>query len=152
MQGKDLIGIGAIAVGGYFVLKEMFGIDLLNFGATEVTPTATSPQATNPQVTAAATTRTQVLNAIRASGLDMTVNHTVDEYNWFYQKVRGRPGPGSLFPSDPTGSLYTYDEWWNAMVGAGFSGLGVVANQVIQPTRFNTIQTSGWERMSKRFN
>jgi hypothetical protein len=154
MQVKDLLGFGAVVVGGYFLLKEVFGIDVLaSLGiGTPVAPTQTTPQVTDPTVVAAANTKSQVLAAMVAGGFDASKYHTVSEYNWFYSKVRGIPGPSNLIPGDTGSTLYSFDEWWTALVGAGFSGLGTIGHNSPIANRWTCPDLTKWERMSKRFN
>jgi hypothetical protein len=137
-MANDLIKYGAMAVGGYFVLK-YFGIDLLNLGT--VAPTAiTNTQAANasmttasPQVAASQATTLQILQkALIAGKVDPTSYQNSDLWGYYYAQARGIPAaaPEDLFPGVDRNKLYSLTEWWSAMVGKGFSGLGVIANHV----------------------
>ena len=136
---SDLIKYGAMAVGGYFVLK-YFGVDLLNTGVTVNPPVITSTQAVgvqavtaSPQVAASQVTTLQKLQeAIVVSGGDPASYQSTDWWNYYYSHTRGIPGPApeDLFPGVDRNKLYSMSEWWSAMSSKGFSGLGVIANHV----------------------
>jgi hypothetical protein len=130
---SDLIKYGAIGVGGYFLLR-YFGIDLLaGFGtpAAAVVPVST-PQANDAAIQAAtaANVKGQVYAASGVSGASTL--QSVDFWNYYYQKVRGiaGPAPEDLFPGVDRNKTYTIDEWWVAMTGKGFSGMGMIAHHV----------------------
>jgi hypothetical protein len=155
MQAKNLLMWGAGIVGGYFILKDMFGYDILaNFGVTPAT-TGTSPQASNPAVTAAATTLQKISDMVKASGGDPSGYQSVDFWNYNYKLVRGidGPAPEALFPNVDRNKTYSLTEWWSAMTGAGFSGLGMVVSYPgFGIGRDIVPDLSGFERMNKRFN
>lgn len=135
------IGWLIAAIGGYWLLEQMNYVPCL-FGCTAATPstgTATTPQAANPNnATTAATTSSATPSAIQAAMVanhdDFTKMHTAWQWNYYYQNVRGIPGPDPnvLFPNNPyaTSQEFTFDEWWSAMQGQGFSGLGLIAKNV----------------------
>ena len=140
-MANDLIKYGAIAIGGYFILKYM-GIDVLSAwdGSTVTTTpvtnapvtTTTSPQA--QQLAAAQITTLQLVsNAVTAAKIDPTSYQSVDTWNYYYNQVRGIPGPSpeTLFVGVDRNKLYSINEWWTAMTGqgfSGFSGLGTIAH------------------------
>lgn len=138
-MANDIIKYGAMAVGGYFVLK-YFGIDLLNTGVTVNPPVITSTQAANasqpaasPQVAASQATTLQLLQkAFLADRGDPTSYQSSDVWGFYYSKARGIPAasPEDLFPGVDRSKLYSLGEWWSAMTAKGFSGLGVIANHV----------------------
>src|ERR1035437_5937425 len=118
---SDLIKYGAIGIGGYFVLKYVFGIDLLTSFETPVsTGTASTPQAANPTNAATAASQATTLAAMKtlmaASGVGTGLTN-VDTWNYYYNKVRGiaGPAPEDLFPGVDRNKLYSLDEWWTAM-------------------------------------
>src|ERR1017187_10282667 len=138
-MANDLIKYGAIAIGGYFILKYM-GIDVLSAWdgsvVTTTTPatTTTSPQA-QQQTAAQITTLQLVSNAVTAAKIDTTSYQSVDTWNYYYKQVRGIPGPApeTLFVGVDRNKLYSINEWWTAMTGQGFSGfrgLGTIAHYV----------------------
>jgi hypothetical protein len=135
---NDLIKYGAIGIGGYFVLKYVFGIDLLTSFETPAvsTATASTPQAADPtnaaKAAGTATTLELLKQAMVADKQDPTVLHSVDVWNYYYNKVRGvaGPAPEELFPGVDRNKNYTLNEWWTAMSGAGFSGMGMIAHFV----------------------
>lgn len=139
MKLNSLIGL-AIAGGGAYLLLRYLGY----FGGTTATTTttttasagtpvatgsgtATTPQAANPQNTSAATTKQMVINALVADKQDPNAYQSVDYWNFYYNLVRGIPGPSpsDLIPNITPGYKLSIDDWWNAMVGHGFSGMGL---------------------------
>lgn len=133
------IGWLIAGVGGYWLLEQLGYVPCL-FGCTQATttPTATSPQAANPNnavnATAAATTAQLVADAMTKNNDNPNAYHTVWQWNFYYQNVRGVPGPDPnvLFPTDPnaTTKMYSWSEYWTAMQGQGFSGLGMIAKNI----------------------
>jgi hypothetical protein len=65
---------------------------------------------------------------------DPNQNHTVWEWNYYYQLVRGIPGPDPtvVLPNNANADteLISLNEWWTGMTGAGFSGMGNIARGV----------------------
>jgi hypothetical protein len=160
-MANDLIKYGAIAVGGYFVLK-YFGIDLLHMGGP-VPVAITNTQAANasmttasPQVAASQMTTLQKLQkAVIDSNSDPNSYQSSDFWGYYYAQARGiaAAAPEELFPGVDRNKLYSLAEWWSAMVGKGFSGLGVIANHVnpywFRPTNVmlgQNINPTGMER------
>lgn len=128
-----LIGGGAFVVYELFLKPQQAGIATAGTTAdTQNTTNATqgtvsSQQPTNTVV--ANQTLQAVINAMATAGEDPTRYHSVDTWNYYYQLVRGIPGPApeSLFPSNPRTQTYSIGEWWAAMTGAGMSGIGAIA-------------------------
>lgn len=150
----------AIAVGGYLGLKYIFGVDLLASFETAVVPaagTTTSPQAATVTNANAVNTYNLVKAAIQSAGVSGM--QTVDVWNYYYQQIRGIPGPApeTLFPSNDRNEKYSMDEWWSAMTGQGFSGLGLIAHHINpywnpQGTNFgDNISATGMEMYRKVF-
>lgn len=129
MQGNDLMKLVLIA-GGAYVLYEYVLKPSSTTTTTTTTPVITAQQAAQAQAT------TQVLNNIMADmqshNQDPTQLYSVSQFNFYYQRARGisGPAPETLFPGADPGKLYTIQEWWSAMTGAGFSGFGLIANRV----------------------
>jgi hypothetical protein len=123
---NELFKYGLIAVGGYFLYEYFYA------APTSVTPVVTTSAVTNPSAAIQATTKQLVSNAALNAKVDPTSYQSVDVWNYLYNSVRGiaGPSPESLFPGVDRNKLYSIDEWWSAMTGAGFSGLGVIANHV----------------------
>jgi hypothetical protein len=59
---------------------------------------------------------------------------SVSQWNVYYKIVRGidGPTPTDLFPGNPNANtqLFSLNEYWGAMTGNGFSGLGLIAHYV----------------------
>lgn len=151
-MGK-LIGWGLAIGGGYLLLDHLGLIPSTVPVATGVT---TSPQAANPMSDA---TKGQLISALAADHI--TGYQSADLYGWYYQKVRGiaAPAPETLFVGADRNKLYSFDEWWSAMVGAGMSGMGIIAHRVNpywnpiagQPS-FSNLSPNGSEKLVTRFN
>ncbi len=169
MKIGSLLGWGAAIGGGYLVLKYL-GYDPLSHivGVGPGTPvntgggTTTSPQGSDAANTTASTTLAAIVTAMKNAGTDPAGYYTVDGFNYYYKQVRGvdLPGHEGLFPKDAVGTRYTIAEWWTAVTGQGFSGLGIIAHHVnpylaawVQDTPFgaNLIPT-GFEKFHKRLN
>lgn len=129
MKSSNLIGIGLVGVGGYFLLKYM-GVDL--FGSTPAPTTTTTTSTTNGTSSVAQTTKQLIANALVADNQNPNAYHSVDYWNFYYNRVRGvnGPAPEDLFPGADRNKNYSLDEWWAAMAGDGFSGLGVIVPRV----------------------
>jgi hypothetical protein len=149
----------AIVVGGYLGLKYIFGVDLLaSFEtSTPAVGTTTSPQAATTTNANAVNTYNLVKAAITSAGVSGL--QTVDVWNYYYQQIRGIPGPApeTLFPNNDRNEKYSMDEWWAAMTGQGFSGLGLIAHHVNpywnpQGTQFgDNLTATGMEMYRKVF-
>ncbi len=158
---SDLIKYGAIAIGGYFLYEWLSSSGYLG-GAT--TGVATSPQAANPtnssSTTNAAATLALVAAAAKAAGTDPSSYQSTDVWNFFYQGVRGvaGPAPEDLFPGVDRNTKHSISEWWGAMSGKGFSGLGMIAHFVnpyhnVSGNPFgDNIAPTGMETYIKRFS
>lgn len=162
----SVIKWGLILGGGYLALR-YFGIDpLASLGNSTVSsaPTSSNAGAGTTSTTADTTTAANTLNAVQAlmakSGQDPNSYYTVDVFNYYYNAIRGVPGPdqATLFPGDTPNKQYAISEWWNAMQGKGFSGLGIIANRMNpywnpkgQPFGSN-ISAKASERWNVRFN
>jgi hypothetical protein len=141
-----------IGLGGYIVLR-FLGIDPLAlissmFGLTTQTaiPPGTTTNANNPGTStnpSTTTNTTNTNNALPPNTKSLVLNaatqygvggagalNSVDTWNYFYNQIRGIPGPApeDLFPNNDKNQKYSIDEWWAAMTSKGFSGLGQVAN------------------------
>ena len=144
-MGK-MLGFGLLAAGGYYVLEQM-GILPCLFNCPVATPVATntgnpvnsgSSTTTNTTSTQVATQTTlqQVVAKMQAAGDDPTVNHTVWQFNYYYQEVTGNPGPDPtviVSGSNADTAMIDINTWWAGMSAAGFQGLGglgVIANRV----------------------
>lgn len=128
-MADSILKYALIAGGGYIALRFM-GIDLLSMFHTVQPPAPpTTPQANNPNSAAANNTKAQVAAAI---GSAANQYQTVDTWNYYYQQVRNLAGPSpeTLFPGADRNKKYSIDEWWAAMTGSGFSGLGAIAHWV----------------------
>jgi hypothetical protein len=145
-MANDIVKIGLIAGGAYLVSKYVFGFDPLAGlfgGSTTITTTTTGPgtpvntgggTSTSPQGNSptAANTLNQVIAAFKASGGDPTSMQTFDTWNYFYQQVRGiaGPDPGQYLSSADRQEKMSVQEWWSFMIGAGFSGMGMIAHRI----------------------
>ena len=131
---NSVVKIGLIAGGAYIVSKYVFGFDPLAglFGTVATPQIATSPQAANPNAAIQANTKSLVVAAATAGGAAPNSYQTVDVWNYYYNQVRGIPGPApeQVFPGVDRNKTYSVDEWWNALTGAGFSGIGYIAHRV----------------------
>lgn len=163
------------AVGGYYILEQM-GILPNPFGTVAGTTTTTgNPTSTTTATTTNTTTtntptstvsQNQTMNAIQAAMVkandDPTQYHTVYEWNYYYTQVRGvqGPDPNMLFPGNPsaTSELFSFSEWWSAMTGNGFSGMGAIAHHVNpynnpMGTQFGSyLMPTGMEKWGKVIN
>lgn len=156
--------------GGAFIVYEMF-LKPQTAVATTGGTTATTQNTTNatqgsvstqqPSNTAVANQTLQaVLNAMVAAGEDPTKYHSVDTWNFYYQLIRGIPGPApeQLFPNNPRTQTYSIGEWWAAMTGAGLSGIGAIAfrNPYQNPVKGlyfgSNMRATGFEKADVRFN
>lgn len=132
---NDLVKYGLIAVGAYFVY-EYFVSSSTAAASTAVTGTSTTPQAANPNANVAAmqtATFQAIVNKLNSDKVDPNSYQTADFWNYYYQEIRGIPGPApeSLnLPGYVAGAKYNLGQWWNSMMNAGFSGLGLIAHHV----------------------
>jgi hypothetical protein len=123
MQGSDVLKLGLVAVGAYFLYEYFYG--------TPSASTAASTASTNTATTSTsvavnqATTLNKVMAAVTADNGDVTSYQSVDFWNFYYNQIRGAmsaPGHEILFPGADPNKQYSINEWWGAMMAAGFSG------------------------------
>lgn len=172
-MANDFIKYAAIGVGGYFLL-EYFGIVPSLFGSAVPVVSGGSGQpvgtggvvSTTPQgADASANTSTTIANMkklLSAANIDIN-NYMANTDNWnvTYAAARGIPGPApeDLFVGVDRNKKYTFAEYWAAMTGKGFSGMGMIAHHVNpyeNPMGGNfrfadNIRPSGMEMYVKRF-
>lgn len=81
----------------------------------------------NPNTPPPGTLDTKTLVGQAAGGANQLF--TFDQWNWFYERVRGIPGPDpSIYLSAQNrNKTLTLSEWWAFMQAAGLNGLGIVA-------------------------
>lgn len=107
---EGLVKIIALLAGGYLLLRY-----LTDRAEASRTPAETY---TEPAIVRAPDVRGMVLEKARASGaLPQDGLLTFDQWNYFYQIVRGEPGPAieDAMPGAPRERRITIDEWWAAV-------------------------------------
>ena len=139
---NDIVKIGLIVGGGYLVSKYVFGFDpLASLVAAPVTTTgpgtpvntgggtSTTPQANNPTL---ANTVSLVAAAMKKAGNDPTQMYTFDTWNYWYQQVRGIPGPdpNQYLSAANRSENISISEWQGYMQQGGFNGLGLLAHRI----------------------
>ena len=134
---SDLIKYAAIGIGGYFLYEWLVTNGIL--GTAVATPVITTSAAVNPSAVVnpstaiAGNTLSKLTAILLASNANLPGSYqNVDTWNFYYRSVRGvaGPAPETLFPGVDRNKMYSLAEYWSAMTGAGFSGLGVIANHV----------------------
>lgn len=136
------------AGGGVLYLLDTMGV----FGTATVatttsaaSTTSSSPQANNPNATAQNQTLQMVIAKMQQNGLDpVNTYYSASQYNFFYQLVRGIPGPE--LDQFPANELISINDWWSAMTSNGFSGLGMIAlhvNPYLQGPRTSPLKKFG---------
>ena len=171
------IGWIIAAVGGYWLLEQMGVVPCVAFcptaSGTTTTGSAGQPTGTNTSTTtnttaagvATVSTINQVIAKMKAASDDPTQNHSVYQFNYYYQQVTGvaGPDPTSVLPGDASAGsrLIDINTWWAGMQKAGFSGLagfGVITTR-INPYNNpmgrpfgNYLQLNGLERSNIRIN
>jgi hypothetical protein len=99
-----------------------------------ITPTTTDTTTTGASTTTSVVSGTLqlVANAAIAAGVNPNTQlFTFDQWNYYYQAVRGIPGPDpkSVVGYTP-GENISITEWWSYMSGSGFSGLGAIGHGI----------------------
>jgi hypothetical protein len=137
--GKIITALG-FAAGAYFayssgLLAKLTGGAIADpnaatSGGASSPPPAGSPP-TNPSSPPPAPPPTEALVLQSMKDANSTGLQTFDTYNFFYNKVRGVPGPdpSAFLPAGQRTKLLSADEWWGYMTKAGFSGLGMLARR-----------------------
>lgn len=116
----------ALIIGGGWLLWSKFGNSLA--GIIPGTPGAigTPLQNTVPTgTTTAPPVRDMILAAVKANGEASPLSF--DQWNWYYAKVRGVPGPtweAAIGGAKDRGYLMTVDEYLAIVATKGFSGAG----------------------------
>lgn len=134
MAVNDLIKYGALAVGGFFLYNWL--VDNKYIGAMNLPGVPNSPQGADPtnatSKTNANATLALVAAAAAADKTDPSSYQSTDLWNYYYQGVRGVPGPPpeDLFPGIDRNTKHSISEWWTAMSAKGFSGMGNIAHWV----------------------
>ena len=85
---NNLLVIGGLLVGGYFVLKSM-GIDLGGIISTDSDVVGTSTQTDDTVLNQWGQTKASMLEALLANNPDPNVFLTFDEWGYYYRWVRG---------------------------------------------------------------
>jgi hypothetical protein len=127
---NDLLKFGLIAAGAYMLYEYFYGSTSTSTAASTTSGTTTAQQQVNTQV--ATQTLQKIMNDMTANNDDPTQYHSVYQWNYYYQRARGvnGPDPNTLFPGANPSKLYSIQEWWTAMNGAGFSGFGLIATRI----------------------
>ncbi len=146
---NDMVKYGLLAAGAFLIAKytgvlDSIGITTVGAGQPVNTggTTTSSPQGND---NANASSESATLKAMREF---MAVRHmnmdtdmlSADLWNYMYGTVRGvttAPAPEVLFPGDDRLRKYTIAEYWKALTGKGFNGLGMIAK--VNPYR-NPVQ------------
>jgi hypothetical protein len=138
--GKIITALG-FAAGGYFAWQSGLLTTLTGglipapatTGGASSPPPAPGAPPTNPTSPPPTPPPTQslVLAAMAAATPPASGLQTFDTYNFYYNKVRGLPGPDPtpILPPDQRTKLLSADEWWGYMTKAGFNGLGMLARR-----------------------
>lgn len=119
-----------LLLGGAFLVYEYLNGAFTAPSTPAVTTTATSTgtstttAAPTPGATVSATL-TLVANAAATAGYPAGSLLNWDQWNYFYQQVRGVPGPdmSNVWPNRPRGYQMTIQEWWAGAQSLGLSGL-----------------------------
>lgn len=129
-----------LILGGGYVVLEILGINPITtvekiLGITPSTTSTTPTVSTASTTTSVSTTNTLALvaAAAQAGGTDPNSLQTVSTWNYYFNAVRGIPGPAGLAingAQQPVGYLVSITDWWIAMQNAGFSGLGTFCNKL----------------------
>lgn len=116
--------------GGGFLLYEYLtgGFSSTPAAATSTTATPTGTSTTTAANSAGAAnspTLTLVANAAAAAGYPAGSLLDYDQWNYYYTKVRGVPGPDmtNVWPNRPRAYAMTVQEWWAGAQSLGLSGL-----------------------------
>lgn len=141
--------IGWLIAGGaaLYLADKMGYLSGLNIGGgttVQQTP-ADSPQANNPNTAQTNGTLTNMIQLMQQYNQDpMKQNYGAWVYNFYYKMLRGidAPDPYTMFPNRPNLANETMpiNDWWAAMTGNGFSGMGMIAHHVnpyVQGPRFD---------------
>jgi hypothetical protein len=137
MKTGEIVILGAAGV----VLLDYLGVIHIAFLDQFITPmsSGTIAPATTSNTNSTASTQTTTLDAMAAliqkDGMNpATALMSVSKWNFYYNLARGvaGPAPTDLFPKNANADTenFTLQEWWSAMVQAGFSGLGLIAHHV----------------------
>jgi hypothetical protein len=131
----DFTTILLLAVGGYFLFSKIgSGTPVAPAGTTNTTNANQDTVSQQQQVNQVAANHT--INAIIAdmtsNGEDPSKYYSTDKWGFYYRRTRGIDAPTQdvLFPGDPANKMYSLPEWWGAMTGHGFSGIGTIARHV----------------------
>lgn len=118
---KDIIKYAILGGVGYWVIKNYFP-NLLG-GTPTIIPSTSSvaPVYTND-------TKTQIFNAAKTSqGIGWGGLLNADQWNYFYNKVRGvgGPDPTLTFPGQDRSFMLNIDEYWAGVSKAGMGRYGM---------------------------
>jgi hypothetical protein len=125
--------------GAGVVLLDYLGVINIAWLNQFITPMASTPApptaSTDPNVVTQTTTLAAMQALMAKDGIDITTTlMNVNHWNFYYNLARNIPGPdgATLFPTNVTAQTenLSWQEWWTAMVAAGFSGLGLIAHHV----------------------
>jgi hypothetical protein len=118
---NSVLKIALLLVGGYLLLDWFQKRQQAQPAGTAAAPPAAAPPALD--------TKTLVYQMAAAANPDLRpVLLNADQWNYYYQLVRGVPGPAweTVFPGAPAeqrGRRMTVEEWWAAASPYGLSGL-----------------------------
>ena len=117
---------------GGFLAYKFLGTTSSVAASSGTTNTTNATQQNTIDTQMALNTLNQVAQLMQQGGDSPNGYHSVDVYNYYYKTVRGVNGPdaATLFPNNDPAKLYGIMEWWNAMTGQGFSGMGSIARHV----------------------
>jgi hypothetical protein len=123
---KWVLILGGIAFLFRNQLEAMLGIAAPAAPAPQPSPAPTTTPAPTSPISDASGTKALILDQVKtdatyiANGGRLNIN----QWNFYYARVRGVPGPTSDVIGFPDASvLVSLDEYWNAMTAHGLSGL-----------------------------
>lgn len=125
---RDIFKYGLLAVGGYFLYKQFQPqlASLLPSPGGGIQPVVPSkPEVKTEAEAPKLNTKNLVLKAAAGQLADDQLL-SGDQWNYFYEKVRGTSGPDptELWPDRDRAFRMSVDEWWSSVSAKGFTGLG----------------------------
>lgn len=121
-------------LGGGFLLYEYLSGAFSGMAASTAPAAATTSAAASPASPVTPSTKTLVAQSAAAAGYPSGALLDWDQWNYFYQKVRGVNGPdfSNVWPNRPRSYQMSIDEWWTGAQSLGLTG-GVGSNYMIVP-------------------
>jgi hypothetical protein len=120
---RDVLKYLLIGVGGYLLIRQIFG--------HHETAVSAPPEPT-PSPVPGPDTKRLVLEAAQKAGNGDNPMLTFDQWNYYYEQVRGAHGPAieDAMPGVDRNFRMTVDEWWAAVQKVGLRGVPIFARWV----------------------